>query len=67
LENLTDTLMGRVDKLMEGSGLSPVWGSALVSTTPKSIAVQELAVQVEALKAAVREIALEVQRLADQR
>jgi hypothetical protein len=57
LESLTDTLMERVDKLVEAGGLSPEWGSALVSTTPKSIA----------LKAAVREIALEVQRLSDQR
>jgi hypothetical protein len=67
LESLTDTLMERVDKLVEAGGLSPEWGSALVSTTPKSIAVQDLAAQMEALKAAVREIALEVQRLSDQR
>src|SRR5205085_1004547 len=43
-------------------GLSE-WGSPHLSTTPTSLAIQELAVQVEALEVAVREIALEVQKL----
>jgi hypothetical protein len=42
----------------------PEWGSASLSTTPTSLAVQDLAARVEALETAVREIAREVQQLA---
>jgi hypothetical protein len=41
-------------------------GNPLLSTTPTSVAVRELAAQVEALPDAVREIALEVQKLSAQ-
>jgi hypothetical protein len=60
LETFTDTLIERVDKLVRASK------RPLLSTTPDSIAVRELAAQVEALENAVREIALEVQKLSAQ-
>jgi len=63
LENLTDTLIERVDKLVQASKVPLEWGSPLLSTTPNSMAIQALAVQVEALENALREIAHEVQKL----
>jgi len=67
LETLTDTLMKRVDKLVQaGTGAPREWGSPLLSVTPPSIAIRELAAEIEALKSAVREIALEVQKLSAQ-
>ena len=59
----THTLIERVDKLVQAGKAPLEWGSPHVSTTPTSLAVQELAAQVEALETAVREIALEVQKL----
>jgi hypothetical protein len=60
--NKTDTVRERVDKLVQ-AGKEPLeWGSPLLSTTPTSLAVRELAAQVEALENAVREIASEVQK-----
>jgi len=62
----THTLVERVDKLVQ-AGKAPIeWGSPHLSTTPTSLAVRELAAQVEALENAVREIALEVQKLSAQ-
>ncbi len=62
----TDTLIERVDALIQ-TGKEPLeWGSPQLSTTPASLAVRELAAQVEALESAVREIALEVQKLSTQ-
>lgn len=59
----TDTLIGRVNALIQ-TGKEPLeWGSPQLSTTPASLAVRELAAQVEAIESAVREIALEVQKL----
>ena len=60
LETLTDTLIERVDKLVR-AGKRP-----LLSVTPTSVAVQVLAARTEALEHAVREIALEVQKLSAQ-
>jgi len=57
LETLTDTLIERVDKLVQ-AGKEP-----LLSTTPTSLAIQELIARSEALENAVREIALEVQKV----
>jgi len=57
--------MERVEKLVRPSKPPPEWGSPLQSTTPTSIAIQELAAQTEALANAVREIALEVQKLSE--
>lgn len=67
LEVLTDTLMERVDNLVQASKGAPLeWGSPLLSVTPTSIAIRELAAEIEALKCAVREIALEVQKVSTQ-
>jgi hypothetical protein len=66
LETLTDDLMERVDKLVQDIKPPLEWGNPLLSTTPTSIAVQELAARTEALEKAVREIALEVQKLSGQ-
>jgi len=40
-----------------------VWGNPLLSTTPTSMAIHDFGLRIEALEEAVREIALEVQRL----
>ena len=66
MESLADTLLERVDKLVQASKEPLEWGSPLLSTTPTSLAVRELATQVEALANAVREIALAVQKLSAQ-
>ena len=66
LETLTDTLMKRVNELLRPSRPVRKWGNPLLSTTPRSIAIQELAKRTEALENAVREIALEVQKLSDE-
>jgi hypothetical protein len=63
LESLTDTLIERVDKLVQASKAPREWGSPHLSTTPTSMAIQELANEIDALQNAVREIALEVQKL----
>lgn len=73
LENMTDRLIGRVkgkesliervDALVDASKVPLGWGSPRLSTTPTSLAVRALAAQVEALERAVREIASEVQKL----
>jgi hypothetical protein len=41
------------------------WGNPLLSTTPTSLAVRELAARTEALDDALREVALEVQKLSE--
>ena len=64
METLPDTLIERVEKLIHAG--SPEWGNPLLSTTPTSLAVRELAVRTEALEEIVRELALEVQRLSAQ-
>lgn len=73
MENLTDTLIERVkatdslvervDMLIEAAKAPLEWGSPRLSTTPTSLALRELVAQVEALESAVREIAFEVQKL----
>ena len=63
---VTDTLIERVDRLIQANKASPEWGSPLLSVTPTPLAVRELAAQTAALEKAVREIALEVQKLSDQ-
>jgi hypothetical protein len=52
-----DTLLERVDKLVQANK------RPLLSTTPTTDAIGEVAARTEALAAAVREIALEVQKL----
>jgi hypothetical protein len=66
MEALTDTLMERVEDLVRARSAPPEWGNPLLSTTPTSLAVRELAVRTLALEQAVREIALEVQKLSAQ-
>ncbi len=66
METLTDTLTERVEKLIQARKAPPEWGSPRLSVTPISIAVQQLAAETEALEDAVREIALEVQKLSDE-
>jgi hypothetical protein len=76
LENLTDTLIERlsetdslierVDKLVQAHKAPREWGNPQLSTTPDSLAIRELAAQTEALQIAVREVALEVQKLSAQ-
>jgi hypothetical protein len=62
-DSLTDTLSERVDKLVQAGKVPLGWGSPLLSVTPTWIAIRQLAVQFEALEHAVREVALEVQKL----
>ena len=56
-ETLTDNLIKRVDQIVDAHK------QPLLSTTPCSDAVRELAARIDALEQAVREIALEVQNL----
>ena len=58
METLTDSLVERVDTLVQ-AGREP-----LLSTTSTSVAIRELVARSEALENVVREIALEVQKLA---
>ena len=57
LETLTCTLMERVGALVDAK-------EPLLTTTPTSVAIRGLATRIEALEHAVREIALEVHKLA---
>jgi len=65
-QGLVDTLIQRVESLVGGHKPSVEWGNPLLSTTPTSMAVRELALRVEALELALREIALEVQKSSGQ-
>jgi hypothetical protein len=56
-ETVTGTLLERVDKLVQANK------RPLLSSAPMSDAVGELAARTDALEKAVREIALEVQKL----
>ena len=60
---VADTLTERVDALLPTLKLPPGWGSPHLSVTPIPLAVCQLAATVAALEEAVREIALEVDRL----
>jgi len=55
--------MERVDNLVHASKAPHEWGSPHLSVTPTSLAIRELAAEIEALENALREIALEVQKL----
>ena len=58
-----DTLMERVNKLIQAVDRPLEWGHPLSSVTPKTLAIQDLASRTQALEDAVREIALEVQKI----
>ena len=66
METLTDTLIERVDKLIQASKAPLEWGSPRLSVTPTPLAIRGLAAETTALEDAVREIALEVQKLSAQ-
>jgi len=59
----TPTLIDRVDKLIEDRE-APGWGSPRLSVTPAPLAVQRLAAEIATLEDVVREMALELQKLA---
>ncbi len=59
-ETLTDTLIERVNKLVQTSK------RPIHSSTPTTDAIGELAARTEALEKAVQEIALEVQKFSAQ-
>jgi hypothetical protein len=65
VDTLAETLTERVDRLIQASKLPLEWGSPHLSVTPISIAVRQLAAETAALADALREIALEVERLSD--
>jgi metal-responsive CopG/Arc/MetJ family transcriptional regulator len=62
VETLDETLYARVDEL-----ISSHRSEELRLTTGPSFAISELAARSEGLEKAIREIALEVQRLAEER
>ncbi len=62
----TDSLMERVERLVHPGKRAFEWGHPRLSTTPTRVAIHDLALRIEALEHAVREIALEVQTLRDQ-
>lgn len=57
------TLIERVDALIQASRTPPGWGSPHLSATPTPMRVDALAAQFAALEEAMREIALEVEKL----
>ena len=65
-EDVTDTLTERVERLVRPTGGGLEWGHPLLSTTPTRVAIHDLALRIEALEHAVRELALEVQRFHDE-
>ena len=60
-----DTLIERVDRLVQPGAQPLVWGNPLMPSTPRSRAIHELALRVEALETALHEIATAVQGLID--
>jgi hypothetical protein len=58
LQTLTHTLVEQVDRLVLEAAQEP-----LLSTTPTSIAIRQLAARNDALEKALREIALVVQEI----
>ena len=60
-----ETLVERVNRLVQPRDSLRLWGNPRLSSTPSSLAIRELAIQNEALQDAVREIAEEVQKLSE--
>ena len=60
-----DTLVEQVDRLVRPGERPHVWGNPLLSVTPSSLAIHEIAIRIEALETAVHEIAVEVKSLVD--
>ncbi len=63
MESLTETLVERVQELLPDRDTPHDWGNALQSTTPRSVAVQDLAERTDALEQLVREMAVALQQL----
>lgn len=63
MEALKDPLIDRVTKLVEASTAPPEWGDPHLASTPKSLAIGELARELDALRDAIKEIAVELQKL----
>ncbi len=63
MESLTEALVARVEELVPARDAPAEWGSALQSTTPRSVAIVDLAVRTDALEQAVREMALALQQI----
>ncbi len=63
-EPQANNLLGRVTELVPAGDRPLGWGHALSSVTPQSHAIEDLALRIEALEQAVREIAFEVQKRA---
>jgi hypothetical protein len=57
------TLIERVDTLIQASRTPPGWGSPHMSVTPTAMRINALAAEFAALQEAMREIALEVEKL----
>ena len=57
------TLIERVDTLIQASRTRPGWGSPRLSVTPTAMRIDTLAAECAALEEAMREIALEVEKL----
>ena len=64
-ENLTDTLVERVEKLIDARNAPLEWGHPRLSVTPRAAAIEQLTHRMEAVENALLEIALEVQKLAE--
>jgi hypothetical protein len=64
MDTLAEMLIQRVDELVPVREAAPRWGSPLLSTTPRSLAIENLAARTDALEQALREIAVAVRELA---
>jgi len=64
-ENVTDTLVERVEKLVDARNAPLEWGHPRLSVTPRALAIRQLTQRMEAVENALLEIALEVQKLAE--
>ena len=60
---VAETLMERLDKLVQPGDRPLEWGNPLLSVTPQSLAIHDLAARTGALESAIREIAYEVEKL----
>jgi hypothetical protein len=65
VEKVPDALMQRVDRLAHPEKTLE-WGDPLLTSTPASIAIHQLAVRTQALTVAVRDLALELETLASE-
>jgi hypothetical protein len=66
VQTLSSTLVERVQAFVQNDDSPIEWGSPLLSTTPTPVAIRQLAVQLASAEQALREIALEVQKLASE-